>query len=50
MKTLEEIMESPVEKSFEENVFFPEKDKESDSGECYYYYKCGSEIRKGCSS
>ena len=48
MKTLEEIMESEsqVGKNLEENVFFP--DKES-GGECYYYYKCGSDVRSGCS-
>ena len=30
-----------------EDVFFPEK--ESGSGECDYYFKCGSDVLRGCS-
>jgi hypothetical protein len=51
MKTsLEETRERGfrVGKDIREDVFFPEK--ESDSGECDYYYKCGSDVLRGCST
>jgi hypothetical protein len=47
--TLEETREREfqVGKNLEEDVFFPER--ESDSGECDYYYKCGPDVIRGCS-
>jgi hypothetical protein len=47
--TLEETSEREfqVGKNLDEDVFFPEI--KSDSGECDYYYKCGSDVLRGCS-
>jgi hypothetical protein len=39
--------EFQVGRNLEEDVFSPEK--ESDSSECDYYYKCGPDVLRGCS-